>query len=730
MIIKEKYKIYKIFTAFCLILIFISSLIFPSFSESFSLITNVSVKTFKDQVKLAVSGNRKFEYKVINMNDPNKAIILEIFPAQLEKNAKITTQLNFGNIEKIRSRQFSDKPDIVRIVIDLKEGVKYKVSFAHNKTTLNLALFNNIKLQNTLERNSIKNSTQTNISSKSTKPINSQTSNKVPLKSKAKTVASKIASNPIKPEVNPPKVITTLTKNSARVSISPTKSMNLPLSAENSLKDKNKTVSKIASKSIKPRLISSKIIAFTKPKKKKAGLVKEKLYNLNYDNIDLVYLLKDLAKKSNQNIVWDSEVKGSITISLTNVTLERALQVILNTTKFSFKRLGNIILISTPQKLALVDSDDLKPSGVEYIKVISLNYLKADDVVKALSNMNKKYKFSSDPKLNIVMIKAPLEYIKDMEKLVAQMDQPPAPLLSADFKTKLVKLKYAKASDLQSMLSRWYSNLQISPDNRLNAFIVSGGEEDLKKLEEFISKVDLPQKQVVMDVKIVDLTETGSKSLGVSWNSWGSLLTTTLTEVKHNGTAFQSGAAYTLPTYQDLPFQTFARSKFSIKLALNYLVSKGLAKVIATPQIATLSGKDANITVGQNYPITYTDPRAGGLQAQYIDMAVKLTIKPIITPDGYIMAEISPDISDLASSSNSTYPQTITRSAKTNILVKDGETIVLGGLYRKDKRTTKNKLPVLGDIPIFGEFFKSTADDTSKDELVIMITPKIVSQEL
>lgn len=540
---------------------------------------------------------------------------------------------------------------------------------------------------------------------------------------------------------NDPKAVSSITpaKISTGLSITePVKTKNIitdPINTESIIVKKEDSLFK------KPGYINDKntkkeTVAYAqtnKTKKKDVKEPKEQTFDVEYDNEDIVFILNQLAKKTGKNIVTDSSVAGTVTISLKKATLDRALQVILKTAGFGYKKIDNIIVISKQENLAKISSVSIqKGLGSDTMVVIPINYASAEAVKKSVQDIIPDLDITIDKRLNAFVISASENEIKSVKSIVAQMDQLPSVSTDPNTVTRVINLKYAKAKEVQALISKWYPQVQPVLDERINGFIIKDNKANIEKVEKFITSVDAPKRQVQLDVKIIDLTESGSKALGVSWNSNASILSTTFTEVRNNFVPWQdvnnvNWPPLQLQTYQDIPFTGFGRSALSIPMTLNYLVSKGEAKILATPKVVTLSGEKAMIKVGQRYPITYPDPRAGITQAEYIDIAILLNVTPQITPDGYIMAEVAPEISDLATTTlGSQYPETITRSLKTNIIVKEGETIILGGLYRKDYTTSKNKIPLLGNMPFVGEMFKNTSDTSSKDEVVIMITPKLV----
>ena len=293
--------------------------------------------------------------------------------------------------------------------------------------------------------------------------------------------------------------------------------------------------------------------------------------------------------------------------------------------------------------------------------------------------------------------------------------------------------------------------------------IVEGTPGAIDRAKQLLAELDRPKDQVMIDVKVVDLTEGGQKRLGIQWSTTGiaqGVFNTVFTEGAIPGVTvplaaaglvpgvvptgapdpatgvvtFGPNAAATAfdipgvpaPDFVGMPIRAFARSPFVIASTIQFLVQTNEAKILASPRVATQSGTEALIHIGDKFPIVYFDPRAGQFQVQYVDIGIKLDVKPEIKADGYIVTELRPEVSNLIELVNNQYPRTAIRTVNTTMRVKDGDTIVIGGLIREDERVTVAKLPFLGDLPVLGVLFRTTGVDKSRSEVVMMLTPHIM----
>jgi type II secretory pathway component GspD/PulD (secretin) len=295
----------------------------------------------------------------------------------------------------------------------------------------------------------------------------------------------------------------------------------------------------------------------------------------------------------------------------------------------------------------------------------------------------------------------------------------------------IVRVNYAEAAQLLQIVKPMYSDLSFNLDTRLNAFIVSGNPDSIQNLRDTLAKIDLPLQQVMLEVKVISLTENATKALGFTSGTGGTngTFTTTFTESTENvplgAPNSVVGSATLVPNAGNISF--FTRTPFSIQTTLQALITNNDGDVIAEPRVVTQSGKEATILIGNKFPIVFFDPRAGQFQVQYVDIGVKLQVKPTVTGDGYIVMDVKPDISQFVALINNQFPETATTQANINCRVKDGNTLVLGGLINELENTTVAKIPFLGDIPILGHFFRSLSKNKQKSEAMIMITPKIVN---
>lgn len=472
-----------------------------------------------------------------------------------------------------------------------------------------------------------------------------------------------------------------------------------------------------------------------KPKKaaKKAYAPPVRLVNMDLVNADLIYVLKILAKELDLNIVTDPTVQGSVTMTLKNVPAHGALNLVVKMSGFDYKRVANTIVVGDPKLLEKITPNIMEVRrGSEITQAVPLEHAKATDLSGIVSSSYPDSKITADPRGTALIVTADPTSMKAIRSFISQLDYDvPAPIPP---RTEIIALKGAKSEELLPIMQKLVPTLSYDVDKRLNALIVTGDDSNISLCKDYLEQLDAHLKQISLDVKVVDLTETGSKNFGAQWGvddqSAGLLTNATFTEMPSNRsidrTDTHTGATPDGTSGYPMPIGYFTRSAITLNLKIQALISNNEAKVLASPRITTKSGEEANVMIGERYPIVYYDPRAGQYQVTYVDIGTNLNLKATVLPDGAVELALEPDISNLLDLVNQQYPRTANRKAKATMRVKDGDTMVLAGLLRENESINKSKIPLLGDIPLLGQLFKSEQRSKTKNEVVIMVTPHIL----
>ncbi|MCX7870522.1 MAG: hypothetical protein N2485_02975 [bacterium] len=448
----------------------------------------------------------------------------------------------------------------------------------------------------------------------------------------------------------------------------------------------------------------------------------KKTVTLDLVDATLVDTVRLIADTLGWNVLFSPEVQKypeKITTKLVNVEAEQALKMILLSNGFDYKIVNGIAYVAPKDKLAQFQQD-VKVSGPMKTQVINLENASAKEIEPVIKSSYPEATVQVVEKTNSLLVKAPVDTIREIKNLVGQLDVPPPPPPPVTPPTtEVIRLNYANAQEVVSMMGGLVPKEAIAIDQRMNSLIVTATPDIIDTVKSFIKAVDVPMPQVAMRLHVLAASEGASKTLGVNWNQSAGV---TLQEGKKD----PNGAIQTGPS-DYLGIQLFTRSMLNFQATLNYLINQGQVKILAAPYIMTQNKQQANIQIGEQFPLIYTDYRTGQPQANYINVGIILNVTPEISPDGYVTMNLQPQVSEVGEIITGTqFPRIITRNAQTTVRVKQGDTVLIGGLFREREANSFNKIPLLGDIPIIGEFFRVKSKQKEIIELIIAITPVVM----
>lgn len=283
--------------------------------------------------------------------------------------------------------------------------------------------------------------------------------------------------------------------------------------------------------------------------------------------------------------------------------------------------------------------------------------------------------------------------------------------MNADIR--LYKIDHADAQEtyniVEKMLSR-YGKAVISKEEK--SIIVEDLPYNLQKIDGLLKRIDVPPRQVMIEANILEARLNDQNSLGIDWNSIGK---DDVFKVEGFAT-LTSGFSYVL-------------DKDNFDLVLKALTEKSNVKTLASPKLLALDGEESSIIIGSQlgYRVTTTINQVTSESVEFLDVGTKLVITPKIANDEFITMKVHPEVSDGEVTLG--LPSKRTTEATTNIIVKDGGTVVIGGLINNKTEETKNQIPILGSIPLLGYLFRFTKVQNIKSEIIVFITPHIVSED-
>ncbi len=294
-------------------------------------------------------------------------------------------------------------------------------------------------------------------------------------------------------------------------------------------------------------------------------------------------------------------------------------------------------------------------------------------------------------------------------------------LLTQSQTSRVFKLKNITVAQARELLGDMGKKIQSRPD--LNSLIAAGQPEEIEKMEKAINRLDQPQPQVVLEAKMIEITRDGLKDLGVDWSN-----TVKVDFQEGNRPATFSNIEST--GNEAYKIYSMARSPVQFSAALRILEQQNKAKVLTSPSITTLTGKESQIFVGDRIPYTVTSATGGVAltEVEWVEPGIRLTITPSIIGEDFVVIKIQPEVSFIYgyTGPRNEYPHIKTREATAYVRIKNNEPFVLGGLLAQEDKKNLYKVPLVGNIPWLGNLFSRQKTETTDAELVIIITPTIV----
>ncbi|HKJ71435.1 MAG TPA: type IV pilus secretin PilQ [Gammaproteobacteria bacterium] len=414
----------------------------------------------------------------------------------------------------------------------------------------------------------------------------------------------------------------------------------------------------------------------------------EKL-SLNFQDIEVRQALQILAEFADINIIASESVGGSLTLRLQEVPWDQALDLILDSQGLGMERTGNVIRVAPKAELQKQREQDLK----------------------------------------------------------AEMQQQQL----VPLQTELIQVNYAKASEVKSLLESQQGGGgggsggagpsgilsqrgSVTVDDRTNSLIVRDTPDQIRRVKQLVSKLDRPTKQVMIEARIVKIDTSFERNLGIRW---GGLYTSANGQNRFSGSL--AGAQASTPDLAvDLPVGGAAGggpatvgmrlgsigNNATLDLELQAIEAEGNGKVISSPRVVTANQQQATIEQGTEIPYQQATS-SGATSVSFKKAVLSLDVTPQITPDGRLIMDVNAS-NDTVGQNTVAGPAIDTEEVETQVLVDDGETIVIGGIYAKSQREDETGVPILRNIPLLGWLFQNKTTSTQKNELLIFLTPRVI----
>ncbi len=294
-------------------------------------------------------------------------------------------------------------------------------------------------------------------------------------------------------------------------------------------------------------------------------------------------------------------------------------------------------------------------------------------------------------------------------------------LLQQSQTSRVFKLKNINVGQAKEFLGDMAKKIQSSPD--LNSLIAVGQPEEIEKMERAINRIDQPQPQVVLEAKIIEISRDGLKDLGVDWSDQ---ITTNFQEAGRPASFSNTESGHN----EAIKLYSLARNPIQFSAVINMLENQNKAKVLSSPSVSTLNGKESQIFVGDRIPYTVTNVTGGvaTTDVRWVEPGIRLTITPSIIGEDFVVIKVQPEVSYIFAfrGPNSEFPHIKTREATAYVRIKNNEPFIIGGLLGQEDKKNLYKIPLLGSIPWIGNLFSHEKTTSSDVELIISITPTII----
>ena len=458
----------------------------------------------------------------------------------------------------------------------------------------------------------------------------------------------------------------------------------------------------------------------------------ERTITLDVRDMNIVDVIKFLALKGDFNVVISPMVQGRSTVFLNSVTVKNALDIVIISNNLAYKIEGNIVQI-----MSAVEYESMygkRFSDKTQVHIVRLKYSKPSYVLATLDNIKSNIgKIIIDEDTgSVVMIDTP-EAIVQMKAALLEIEVP--------LETFVYTLQYASADEVADKLRARIdakSVGSIMPDMRSNQIIVRVFPDRLHEIKAIIAKLDTQTKEVLINAKIMQVVLKPEYDVGIDWqldfrDTNDKNLQKIAFENKYLNAATMAASDDLYANFGQIAVGDFSTDAFEMTIRALEKVSD--TKILSNPQLLVTNREEAKIHIGDTVPYIISTTSGTGDNAitsedvRFVDVGLKLNVVPIINDDGFVTMRLRPEISTVTATVTSEgggIPQVNKTEVETTVMVKDGNTIIMGGLKRDDKSHTKKGFPVLMDLPLFGPMFGRTSDEFTQTEIVIFITPHVI----
>lgn len=460
----------------------------------------------------------------------------------------------------------------------------------------------------------------------------------------------------------------------------------------------------------------------------------QRTITLDVRDMNIVDVVKFLALKGEFNVVISPTVEGRSTVLLNNVTINDALDIVIISNKLAYKIESNIVSVMTEAEYSTLYGKSFGDKTT--VETVHLKYAKPSYVLATLDSIKSNIgKIIIDEDTGSVVMIDTSDAIAKMKKAIKEIEKP--------LETYVYSLQYAEAEVVADQLRQRIDSKAvgtISADARANKIVVRAYPDRIDEIKKIIAELDSSTKEVLVDARILQVIINPTYDEGIDWQL--DLRDSTDDQIKKlkfdnyflgKQNSAISGSDNLYSRYGQIALGDISQDAFQTTLRALKKVSD--TKILSNPKLLIVNNQEARIHVGDTVPYIISTTSGTGDNAitsedvRFVDVGLKLNVRPTINDDGMVTMRLRPEVSSVTTTVTSKgggIPQVNKTELETTVMVKDGNTIIMGGLKKADKSHVKRGLPVLMDIPFIGKAFGRTADDMENTEIVILITPRIL----
>ncbi len=718
-------------------------------------ITNVIVANKTDRVVITVQGDQPLSVTPLLSKSGNYLGFQ--FPTRLTTKGRLVG-IHSGRIYNVRYSNFRPSPPTTRIVVNTRAYVDYSTQWSQDRRRLDIHVmkFPTASVAKpTADTPGYDQTDQDSVYVSTTRSSPAIIASTDPV---AVAMTTQVESPTKEPRVR------VLGMTEAKVGNPQEPPAN---EVEPDAKETNRTSSATVIPTSKPRLLA-RSVGMTNSD------TSERRVSLNFLGADINDVLKALSVQSGHNIVAGKDVTGNVTVSLNNVTVEEALDYVAKLSGYSYTKGSNAYLVGTSESLRSLLTGDGKTSSK--VEVVALNYVGANDVISLLKSRYPEVQASvgsqstKDDKASkgtngstLLVLSGSDKQIAEAKSLVAQVDEAARSLVE-NRRTEIYRVKYVSPRELLNILKSIFSDIEVNlapsdgfdltaPEavkmsgdaaggttvthskvekkadelGYVQSLIIIGPNASVEKALEMAAQLDVKSPQVKIEAKVTSLTDDGAKKLGLTWE-WGDFAVIEDSTTRTTTTTSGDVEEVTKVVFGN---GKFSRQPWSFKAKLEAIIEEGNGKLLASPSLLCLEGKPSVFFVGDE--VTYiqrieTTPTGQNILTDTKQVGVQLRVNADVNPDGFITMNLHPEVSvlKLTVEQGVALPVVTRRFTDHVVRVKDGDTIVIGGLIQDDELEELRKVPFLGDLPFLGQIFRHRSKSRTHSEVVMFITASII----